>query len=380
LLETWKRRRRLTLTVSAYREAGGVRGAIAQTAERTLQSLPEADQTIARQIFLTLTDISERAEPTRRRVDLSEFADCADVAQRDRVLAILAAVRLVTIDEHVVTVAHEALIRHWPRLRGWIEADRAGLHTHRRLTAAARWWENLHREPAALFRGARLATANEWATEHPHDLSPIERDFLTASQTLQRHDQLAAKRATRRLRALASGLAVLTAIVTILAVWALGQRSTAQQQRSIAQQQRSTAQHEAAQATARALQNSLMTIENGLRGYLATHNDRFLSPVNDALQSYPAQLHMMEHQVLSDPAQRQLTRTIRNAIRDYVVLWAEPVIGLGATNHLPDARRQLNSNLARGRLDAISTLFNRLYAREQASIKDHQDNATPRPH
>jgi transcriptional regulator with XRE-family HTH domain len=73
LMETWKRRRRLMLTVAGYREAGGVRGAIAQTAERTLQILPDADQAIARMIFLGLTEIAEGAEPTRRRVEHAEL-------------------------------------------------------------------------------------------------------------------------------------------------------------------------------------------------------------------------------------------------------------------------------------------------------------------
>jgi WD40 repeat protein/transcriptional regulator with XRE-family HTH domain len=246
LLETWQRRQRLTLTVSAYREAGGVRGAIAQTAERTLQRLPEADQAIARQIFLSLTDIglshrAETTEPTRRRVDLAEFAACVH-RHRNGVLGILAAARLVTIDEHTVTVAHEALIRHWPRLRGWIETDRADLHNHRRLTAAAREWDTLHREPAALYRGVRLATANEWAADHPDHLTGLEREFLTASQTLQQHELEVARRRTRRLRALATGLAALTAIVTILAAWAL--------------EQRRTARHETAQASSVALASS----------------------------------------------------------------------------------------------------------------------------
>ncbi len=59
LLETWKRRRRLMLTVGAYREAGGVRAAIAQTAERTLRRLPAGDHPAARSIFLRLIDIVE---------------------------------------------------------------------------------------------------------------------------------------------------------------------------------------------------------------------------------------------------------------------------------------------------------------------------------
>jgi transcriptional regulator with XRE-family HTH domain len=239
LLETWKRRRRLMLTIGAYREAGGVRGAIAQTAEQTLQRLPETDQAIARQIFLALTDITERAEPTRRRIDRDELTSRIEPAQTDRVLAILAAARLVTIDEHTVTVAHEALIRHWPRLRNWIETDRASLQVHRRLTAAAREWDTMHREPAALYRGARLATANEWATEHPTNLNALEHEFLTKSQAAER-------RTIRRLRALATGLAAVGMIVAGLALVALNQRNDAEHKRA-------DAQRETAKATSLAL-------------------------------------------------------------------------------------------------------------------------------
>jgi transcriptional regulator with XRE-family HTH domain len=231
LLETWKRRRRLMLTVGGYHEAGGVRGAIAQTAERTLRTLPEGDQVIARLIFLSLTDIGEGAEPTRRRVDRAELAAHQRSADRsDRVLGILAGARLVSVDERTVVVAHEALIRHWPRLRGWIDADRAGLLTHRRLTDAAREWDILHREPAALYRGARLVTASEWAADHADHLSQREREFLTASVTIQQSELEVAKRRTRRLRVLATGLAVLTVVVAALAVWALDQRNDARRQ------------------------------------------------------------------------------------------------------------------------------------------------------
>ena len=139
LLETWKRRRRLMLTVGGYREAGGVRGAIAKTAEDVLQRLPEADRPIARAIFLSLTDVAEGAEPGPRRVARGDLAVASqDAASVDRVLGILVDARLVTLDARTVVVAHEALIRHWPRLRGWIESERANLLVHRRLGDAAR--------------------------------------------------------------------------------------------------------------------------------------------------------------------------------------------------------------------------------------------------
>jgi WD40 repeat protein/energy-coupling factor transporter ATP-binding protein EcfA2 len=232
LLETWKRRRRLMLTLSGYREAGGVRGAIAQTAEDTLRGLSEADQAIARLTFLSLTDIGEGAEPARRRVDRAELAVRAEPTERDRVLGALVDARLVTVDDHTVTVAHEALIRHWPRLRGWIDADHASLIIHRRLTAAAREWDTLQREPAALYRGVRLETASEWANDHPNDLGGIEREFLTASRSLRQYELQVAKRRTRRLRLLATGLATMTAVIASLAVWALDQRSNAHRRAS----------------------------------------------------------------------------------------------------------------------------------------------------
>jgi hypothetical protein len=64
-------------------------------------------------------------------------------------------------------VAHEALIRSWPQLRKWIDADRAGLRTRTRLTEAARDWKNAGRDSAYLYIGARLAVAKEWEASHP---------------------------------------------------------------------------------------------------------------------------------------------------------------------------------------------------------------------
>jgi WD40 repeat protein/transcriptional regulator with XRE-family HTH domain len=257
LLETWRRRRRLMLTVAGYLESGGVRGAIAQTAERTLLALPEADRVIAQSIFLSLTDIGEGAEPTRRRVNRADLAaQPQSVDRRDRVLEILTVARLVSVDEGTVVVAHEALIRHWPRLREWIDADRAGLLIHRRLTAAAREWDTLNRERAALYRGARLAAAREWATDHANDISELEREFLTASHATEHHESVAAARRARRLRVLAVGLAALTAIVGVLAAWALNQRADAQRQRNDAQQKTAEARSLALTSSALALLSS----------------------------------------------------------------------------------------------------------------------------
>ncbi|MDY6878333.1 MAG: BTAD domain-containing putative transcriptional regulator [Chloroflexota bacterium] len=259
LLETWKRRRGRTLTFGGYSDSGGVRGAIAQTAERVSQALEREQQAIARNIFLRLTELGEGTQETRRRVKLAELLPRPEDAPAvEAVLQTLADARLITTTEDAVEVAHEALIREWPTLRGWLEEDREGLRIYRHLTEAAQEWERLGHDPGELYRGARLATASEWAAEHADELNPLEREFLEASQELarrreaereaQRQRELEAAqrvaeterrraeeqaRATRRSRLGALLLAGLSAIAIILAVIALVARSTAQREADV---------------------------------------------------------------------------------------------------------------------------------------------------
>ena len=227
LLELWERRRDMTLTFEGYREAGGVHGALAQRAEEIYDGLSAEQQRIARRMLLRLTQPGEGAEDTRRRAPRSELASTGTGTGFDEVLDSLVDARLLTTgrDEtgvEVVDVSHEALVRGWPRLRAWIDADRQDLVVHRRLTDATAEWARLEHDDSALYRGARLAAAHEWATDHADDLSRLERDFLTASH--------AADRRRTRLRALTTGLVGLSVIVAALAVWALDQRSNARAQ------------------------------------------------------------------------------------------------------------------------------------------------------
>ena len=126
------------------------------------------------------------------------------------------------------------MIRGWPRLRGWVEADRAGLLTHRRLTDAAREWDAVQREPGALYRGARLAAAREWAGDHDEDLSRLEHDFLAASQAAEHGELEAARRRSRRLRMLAIGLGALLAVSAVATILAIVQTKETRKQERIA--------------------------------------------------------------------------------------------------------------------------------------------------
>jgi WD40 repeat protein/class 3 adenylate cyclase len=192
LLETWKRRAGHTMTLKGYADAGGVHGAIAHTAESIYQNLSPEEQVIARDIFLRLTELGEGTEDTRRRTSFEELLSHTENADEVRsVLNKLAEARLITLGENTVEVAHEALIREWPALREWLSQDREGLRLHRHLTEAAYEWELLGRDSGALYRGAHLSQAREWAALHPNTLNTGEREFLAASinQEQQEHQE-----------------------------------------------------------------------------------------------------------------------------------------------------------------------------------------------
>ena len=273
LLETWRHRRGRTLTLHSYAEAGRVQAAIATTAETVFQALAPQARAIARGVFLRLTALGEGTQDTLRRVALSELlpagagAAGAPNGPTADVLKTLSDARLITLDDDVVEVAHEALIREWPTLRGWLSENREALRLHRRLTEAAQAWDEMERDPSELYRGPRLVQTLEWAEAHAADLNPLETEFLAAARELteleaaqhqarqqrdletaqalaeaERRRAAAQSRAARQLRYLAIGLAVFLMASSALAVIALVQRADAQANLARAEQQRLAAQ------------------------------------------------------------------------------------------------------------------------------------------
>ena len=192
LLATWERRRGRRMTLDGYRASGGVRGAIAETAESVFtDQLNQTQQEMARDVFLRLTELGEGTEDTRRRAALNELVrQSAEAAQLRAILNTLAEARLITLNEDSAEVAHEALIREWVRLHEWLTQDREALLLHRHLTESAREWERRGRDPAELYRGARLAQAREWALVNEARLNTSEQSFLTASIEREEHDVL----------------------------------------------------------------------------------------------------------------------------------------------------------------------------------------------
>jgi WD40 repeat protein/transcriptional regulator with XRE-family HTH domain len=277
LLATWERRRGRTLTLDGYHAAGGVRSAIAETAESVFaDQLDGEQQSLAREVFLRLTELGEGTEDTRRRAALTELErQTEEAAQLRGVLDTLAAARLITLNEDSAEVAHEALIREWQRLREWLMEDREGLRVHRHLTDAAKEWAGLGGDAGALYRGARLAQACEWAAANEERLNSAERAFLAAAveqeqqEVLEREAQrrreldaaqkLAAEQAQRaddqaraarglRQRALLLGAALLLVVLLAGVALALGRQAAANASSAEAERQVALAREVAASA------------------------------------------------------------------------------------------------------------------------------------
>jgi WD40 repeat protein len=234
LLTTWELAHRGRLTVANYRESGGIKGAVASTAEQVFGELTSSQQELARQIFIRLVHVADDTADTRRRVPKSEFL--LSNADANHVLDLFIERRLVTAETEEVEIAHEAVLSAWPRLRGWIDADRGGLRIQRHLRSAAEIWRGSDRDPNALYRGGQLATASDWADEPSHrsSLNLLEREFLDTSVEHRIAEERASRRRTRRLQHLVAALAALSLVAGFLAVFAFRQQAAATYQRDLA--------------------------------------------------------------------------------------------------------------------------------------------------
>jgi WD40 repeat protein len=221
LRATWQERSGHLLTVHGYRVTGGIQRALANTAERLFDPLPQPSREMARWVFLRLVTVGRDADDTRRRVRYEELLKHApDPESAQSVVDAFTRDRLLTRDQDSVTITHEVLIRAWPRLREWIEQDRDGNLVRQDLEEAAAVWDQTDREPGALYRGNRLEIAQAWAEKHAADLSIAARTFLATAQRQQRRGQ--------RLRRIAvTAITLLAVAASTAAVFAFVQNARA---------------------------------------------------------------------------------------------------------------------------------------------------------
>ena len=213
LLETWQRREGRTLTAAGYRDSGGIQGAVAQSAEQ-LYARP-----------------GPRGAPAPARRDAASGhprrggrpgagqgpSDCwRATAGATQLVERLVQARLVTSDEGVLAISHEALARAWPRLRTWLDDDVDGQRILHHLAATADAWDALGRPDTELYRGVRLTRALAWQDQHESSLNAVETDFLRrlprggrGRRTVRRRARQTAAVLIRRLRLVLGGAVAL---------------------------------------------------------------------------------------------------------------------------------------------------------------------------
>lgn len=263
LLETWRRRRGKTLTMAGYEAAGCLDGAITKTAEEAYGRFTADQAAVARRVLLRMVVPGDGTPDTRRPVERAELPDSGrdDTAH---VLEALAGCRLLTLDGDTVELAHESLLKAWPRLRDWIEEDRERLRVQRNLTEAAHIWQQLGRDEGAVYRGSRLTAAREHFGDAPcEDLTDLEYAFLKASRS---HEQ----RGRRKYQLMLTAVTTALCLALVAAGLALGQRQSAR-----------TAQHLAESRQLAAQSGALLASDPDLAALLAVHAYR-TSPTREA--------------------------------------------------------------------------------------------------
>jgi tetratricopeptide (TPR) repeat protein len=228
LLETWRLRRGTVMTLGGYRAAGGVEGAIAKTAENLLKNFDTEQMTIVEHIFLSLTELGQQAEDTRRIASKDELVRGERAENVDVVLEDLVRARLVTIDGEQVEVAHEALIRRWPRLEDWLDENRERLQFERQLSQDVQKWEASQRDPGYLYRGSRLQQTLGWLDQLDEPLSGSEQEFIDASRAVEAEEERRAEqlRSAQKRQRILIGVAVVL-LIAVVAAGFFGQNLTA---------------------------------------------------------------------------------------------------------------------------------------------------------
>lgn len=241
LLQLWKLRTGETLTHASYEEIGRVQGALEHHAEDVYGKFDEQEKLVARKLLLGLVVPTENAGPARRRAKIAEILPTGGQREAaESVLARLVDERLLMVrgasqgdgekaadegeesrNDNEVEVTHEALLRGWRRLGGWLEEDREFLFWRQRAAAAFQAWTDAERDSGALLRGAPLAEAQRWLETRGEDLSEDGRTFIAASLVL-------AQRQKRIRAAVTAVIAVIGAVAGLFAVVATQARNEAE--------------------------------------------------------------------------------------------------------------------------------------------------------
>lgn len=326
LTELFERRDGRWLTLQAYRDIGGVSGALAKRADAlyaelageagadtttafdktpNLRMIPGAVvpttqpsavvrrttglQEAARQLFLRLVTLGEGTEDTRRRVQQSELLSLQNADQVQAVIDLFARYRLLTLDRDPTTraptveVAHEALIRRWGLLRDWLNDSRESLLLNRKLTAAAAEWLAASKDRSYLAAGTRLEQFAGLAQEGQVAITDQESAYVRASlaerdrqnaeeAARQQEKERAQRRSRNQLRALVAVFFSAAVSAVGLSLFAFDQTRIAGENAATATNAQGEALLQADNAATAAAQANSQALASGAQLALARHD------------------------------------------------------------------------------------------------------------
>ena len=190
LTQLWGKQLPGLLTHQAYTEIGGVTQALTNHAEAVYAGLSAEQQQRAQRVFIQLVQPGESTEDTRRLATRDEVEDYWDL------VTLLANERLLVTNrnqlvEDTVEVVHEALIRNWGRLQGWMDDNREIIQRKLKIEVTAKEWQEKNKSKDYLLSGVKLTEAQKYIRSYPDiNLSKLAIEFLAQSIILRRSKRL----------------------------------------------------------------------------------------------------------------------------------------------------------------------------------------------
>ena len=235
--EAWRNHIGSTITIADYQRAGGIEGAVADSAQRAYDKLTPEQQAAAPQVFIRLTATTSDGLDTAQRVNRADLTDGKSPDQARDIEAVIngfVVERLLTLDAETVEISHEVLLQAWPLLHNkWLADTHADRIIRTRLHNAAKEWTEHDEDSSYLYSGSLLESANAMVARADAEpsrypsLSKAERGFLHASKRA-RDQRMHRRQGTMAfLVVLAVGLAAIAAIAVNARQSAITERNAA---------------------------------------------------------------------------------------------------------------------------------------------------------
>lgn len=214
------------LSFAVFRALGGIEGAIGARAEQITQALSPRQVAALPRVLSQLVIIAEDALPvTSRRLAWSSLRDGAEEELVKAMVEARLFVSELNAGVPAFGIAHDALLRRWPRVVAWIDNHRHALQLRTRISLqAARWQESGRSADFLLPRGIQANQARDLLQTPGFQFSPQDREFIDASLRI-------VKRSERRRAALLGAIAILALLASVLGLLARGAQQQAEQHR-----------------------------------------------------------------------------------------------------------------------------------------------------